>query len=300
MADEVGGNPQNVLVDPLEPGVIEVLGGHELEKTTMGELGDRLPNGSSGIGKELAGCAFHAPNLGTLRRVGELKARKDLTLPGKRAAYSLARVLTELEGVEFGKRKEELDALDVARLPVGDVLYLAFRWQFHKEPDGLQLTNQGCSTCGASYPEIEVDLSGLEVDTRPHGLEEPLRVRVGLRRGFDNVDGSRVSTVLLQSPTWLQTFWGLGQEGWGNPDLIRSWTFKAAICGTDAPHEGIRPTISMREVDQLYPVDARLIEEALATVIATPDLQVQLPACPKCGAKTLVGLDWTDPGFFGS
>lgn len=289
----------NVQVQPLAPG--EIVPSHELVPSTMRELGNRFPCGSRHHGP-LAPFEFRPPNLGTLKAIGELKARgkKDLNTPGKLGCASLVRALTAFDGRDTSQGSEGSHVAALSQFTVGDVLYLGFAWQAEREPEGIEIRDQACGRCGGAFPSIRLDVRTLKVTTRPETVTdaEPLTVRVGLRRGFKLPDGQKVTTLLLRPPSWSETFWALDETGWNNAALLQAWTFKAAICGTDASHDGIRPSITFREIDQLWPEDCRLIDEALSKITPTPELRVEV-TCPDCGADSLIGMDWSHPDFFG-
>lgn len=290
----------NIKIAPLEPGKIEA--SHALVETTMAELGDRFPCGCRAHGP-LAGFGFKPPTLGTLKAIGELKSRqaKDLNTPGKFGAASLVRALEAFDAKATSEGAEGAHVARLATYTVGDVLYLGFAWQAAREPDGIELRDQGCARCGEAFASIRLDVRTLKVRARPETVTEgePLSARVGLRRGFTMPGGEKVSTVLVRPPSWSDTFWGLDEKGWQNEALVSAWTYKAAIAGTDADHgPGIRPVITMREIDQLWPEDGRLIDEALAKITPTPDLRVDV-SCPECGADNLIGMAWQSADFFG-
>lgn len=289
----------NVKIEPLPPGKIETSIPGGLVSTTLSELGGALP-GTFGPGGGRIPYTFNPPTMGTLKRIGELRARKDVNTPGKLAVAALVRALATLGSRDLAQGAEGAHAAEVAKLSIGDVLTLTFAWQLARAPEGVELKDQACARCGEAFETVRVDLGTLKVRALPELGEgaEPPAARVGLRRGFKLPDGSKVTTVLLRSPSWADVFWLLDEKGWANPALIQAFTLKGAIAGTDAEHDGIRPSVTMREIDQLWPEDVALIEEALAQIVASPDLRVEC-RCPSCGADNLIGLSWADPGFFG-
>lgn len=281
-------------IEPAQPGEVHV--SYEPTETTMNALGDRLPHGLLTPEGAQRDFEFRPPTMGTRKQLGALKGRKDLSKrPGMFVAYWLAHALRSLCGRDLAAMKEAEAALLVARLTYGDILYLIFRWQQLGAPDGLELPAEGCGKCGAPFSEVLVDVGTLTVGELPADASQanPPRARLGLTRGFP-MGALKVSTVLLQPPTWMDTFWVLSTEQWSNTELIRAQLLKASVCGVDAAEVQAVP---MSAIDELWPVDVRAIDEATSRVTPTPDLRIVVP-CPECGTPNETALDWRSADFF--
>lgn len=301
-------------IPAVEPGT--TITAHELVRTTMGELGNNLPHGVLQPGGALTSFGFLPPTMGQKKRLGAVKARKDLRkYPGKLVAYWLAEALAELCGKDMTKGSLDERALQVAKLPVGDVLYLLFAYQRIEKPDGFPLTATGCGVCGASFDSILVDLDSMvafrlprDGDEYPEGHDqageamtvataaEPPTCRVGLVEGFEYPKGKTVHTVLLRPATWLATWWPLGDGQVHNDELLRAKTIRAMIAGVDTCAAKV---VTEAAIDELLPRDVHLIDEGAGLITPTLHLGIEV-TCPDCLATNQAVLDWGDPAFFGS
>lgn len=286
-------------IPSLEPGEIDTR--VELNQTTMGALGDVLPLGlfiDDGRHRDLT---WHPPTMGTRKRLGGLRGRKDLEgSPGRFVSYWLATALKSIGGLELASMKVERAALLTGQLCVSDVIYAVLRWQVAARPDGLPLRGRGCGVCGASWDQVNVDLASLEVTELPgvdqdgeaYGPDHLPVARVGLLRGLPFQEGT-IQTLLLKPPSWVDSMGKLVDRQLSNQALRAALTIRGSICGTDA---GPR-TLPLAVLDELWPEDERLIDQALEKIVPTPNLEIAVP-CPECGAENADILDWQDPGFF--
>ena len=272
-----------------EPG--EIVTDLELETTTLAELDGVLPS------SRLA-YAFHRPDMGTMRRLGQLQADKGLTRrPGQMVAYHLAAALSELGGETMGPvARDSKGAARVSALPVGDVLTLLVAWTHRQHTrKGVALGGAGCGACGAEWESIRVQLGELEVSAVPEGYAGTPTARVGLWEGF-TVHGKDVLAVLVQPPTWGESLGGLSAEGWKNPTAIRAATIQGAIRACDAfPRLG---RLGVEALDTLMPDDLELLDQALERITASVSLELSI-TCPACGAENATALDWKNLGFSG-
>lgn len=282
-------------IKPLSPG--ERTEAFKLRHTTMGELGDHLPHGIlTATGRETA-FEFLPPTLGTEKRLGALRTRKDLAdKPFRHAAFYLGQALRSLCGQDLTVLKVEEAALAVAKLPVADVLYLVFARQALARDGKLSLSVPGCSSCPAEYDAVNIDLASVEVTELPEdaGRDNPPLIRLGLVKGFP-LQGQKVSTVLLKPPAWVDSLWPLTAAAAQNNSVVNASLLGAAICGVDTC--GLRQ-IPPQALDEIWPVDFEAINEALAEITPSPDLNVRF-ACPSCGAEQGAVLDWARADFFG-
>lgn len=275
---------------PTDPG--QIVTDLVLERTTLLELGDVLPSSRQPY-------RFHRPNMGVLRRLGQLQADAKLKRrPGQFVCNYLAAALAELNGVDFGKGGERTaaQAQAVAELPAGDVLTLLVAWTHAQHArKGVQLGGAGCGACGAPWESVRVQLGELEVLAVPEDYKGPPVARVGLWEGFQ-LHGREVRAVLVQAPTWGETLGGLSVEGWANPVAIRAATVQGAIRAADSfPKLG---RLGSEALDELMPEDLELLDDALGRITASVSLALVVP-CPACGAENQTALDWKNLGFSG-
>lgn len=272
-----------------------------VEGTTWG---DRLPQGifDAEVG-HIRDFEFNPPIMRIRKKMGALKSRKGLTKhPGRYVAYFLAEALASLGPWDMNKLKVDEAALRVARMSLGDVIYLLMRWHELGHPEGLPLPAFSCGACGTSFAKVSADLSSLglvvlpdnDCDGNPFTYENQPRVRLGLRKGIPSPKG-HASTVLLKPPTWMDSFWSLDANNWRNDELRSCLVMKGAICGTDSDDLAVVP---LSAIDEVWPDDQQRIDSALALVVATPDLGVELP-CPECAYTNRLHIDWSSPDFLG-
>ena len=300
-----------MMITPLPPG--EHHASVHLVRTTLGELAGELPHGLLKPDGAPTTYAFNPPTVGTRKRLGALKGRKDLDQkPGMHTAYWLATALSHLDGVPMASLKIDEAALRVAQLTIGDILYLLFAWQHWSRPDGLPLTATGCGVCGHPFDQITVDLGTLEVmrlpragdqdeegaELPPASLENPPLCRVGLHKGMPHGD-KHVQTVMLAPPKWVDTIYKVGKGQMHNNQLLRAVTLQAQIVAASGIERMTR--LPMEAIDELWPVDVEAIDRAAELVTPTPNLEVEV-ACPSetCDAINRTVLDWQEPVFFGS
>ena len=286
--------------------------------TTLGELDGELPHGFLKPDGTPTTYAFNPPTVGTRKRLGALKARKDLAAkPGMHTAYWLATALSHLDGQAMASTKLDAAALRVAQLTIGDVMHLLFAWQHWSRPDGLPLKATGCGVCGQPFDQITVDLGTLEVvrlprdgDVYPEGHEregEPMEsasadnpplCRVGLHRGMPCRD-EHVQTVMVAPAKWIDTIYKVGQGQLHNGQLLRAITLQAQIVAAAGVERMSR--LPMEAIDELWPIDVEAIDAGAEEITPTPNLEVEV-ACPSetCSAVNRTVLDWQNPDFFGS
>lgn len=289
------GNGRNLDVEPLEPGQVE--SSIELEDVTLAELGGELAHGLITDGGVIRSYTFKPPTLGTRKQLGAIRGNPELRKhPGKLLAHWLGAALSELCGVDMTALKEAEAGMVAARLTVGDFLLLLFAWNQASHPEGLPLALSGCGKCGHPFDNVNVDLGTLQVSRLPLegvGYDSPPLARVGLKTGFP-WKGDKVSAVLVRPPTWLGTYWTLSRQQWSNTELLTARIVRDCIVGTDV---GGRPNDAA--LDHMWPADINLIDEGMAEIAPTPDLQVTVE-CPACGASNNDQLDWQSVGFLGA
>lgn len=267
----------------------QIVAGVTLARTTLAELGQVLP-------ASRLPYRFHRPNMGTLKRLGQIGADQGLKKkPGFYVAAYLAACLAELGGEDFGPvERDDRRAQRVAQLPAGDVLTLLVAWQHAQhERQGVAFGGAGCGACGATWANVRANLGALEVQAVPEDHKGPASARVGLYEGF-RVHGKDARAVLLQAPTWGESFGALSREGWANPTAIRAATIQGAIRGVDVmPRLG---RLGIEAVDELMPDDLALLDEALGRITASVNLEIEIE-CPECGAANQTAMDWKNLGF---
>jgi hypothetical protein len=262
-----------------------------LERVTLADLGDTLPASRKRY-------RFHKPNLGTLKRLGQLQGDNELNKkPGLFVVTYLAAALAELGGEDFGGvERDAARAQKVAQLPAGDVLTLLVAWTHAQHvKNGVAFPGAGCGACGAEWKAVRVNLGGLEVLSIPADHEGPAGARVGLWEGF-TVHGREARAVLIQAPTWGESLGSLSREAWRNPSAIRAATIQGAIRACDAfPKLG---RLGAESLDEFMPADLELLDEALGEITASVSLEIGIQ-CPDCGADNRTAMDWKNLGFSG-
>lgn len=274
-------------IEPAEPGAIHLA--HDLVTTHLGDLGDKLCHGLLTESGPRLGYRFHPPTMGTRKRLGALRTNRQLMQrPGVFGAHWLAVALAEL-GDEPLPEDRGKAAMAVAALTAGDFMLLLFAWQRMTQPGGLPVAASGCGTCGAEFDRVLADLAGMEITALPPTATtaDPPLARVGLRRGFLH-RGKLARTVQLRPPTWLGTYYRLGRSQFGNPEIVHAAMLRDSILRSDVA-DG-RP--SVEELDELWPEDVSLLDDAMGKITPTPDLQIRID-CPVCEAPNQAVLDWT-------
>lgn len=272
-------------LEHLDPGARRAEG--ELETLPLSELSDRLPYGAA---LSEPTFLFSPPTFGTRKKQGAVRTRKDLARhPARATIYWLVAALRRLGGVDLPAKEDEA-ALVVAKLSFGDVLFLLLRWQVESYPDGYPVGAASCGHCGGEMAGIRIDLGAAPITIRKGGAGA-VAVEVGLRRGFP-VGRGTVKVVRLEPPTFF-ALWNLGTEGWANPEALRGKLLADAIVATDL--EGI-DRVPEAALDELWPEDLALVDEALAAITPTPDLEVEVP-CPHCGGKNSTTIEWRNIPF---
>ena len=280
---------------PMDPGAFEVA--HKLISTTLGDRVDRLGHGFADSHGMAQDYSFRPPNLGTRKRLGALQGDRKLTSkPGLYFAHWMGTALLNVGGRDLTAMKRGQAALEVARLPLGDFLLLMFAWQHSAHPEGLPVGLPGCVSCGIPFDDVTVDLATLELKVLPDGVtaEDPAVARVGLRKGFE-FRGEAVRTVMLRPPTWLDVYWPVSAAQWRNSALLQERVLRGAIYATDANGKVKLPAGAL---DELWPVDLDLMNEALGQLVPFPIMTVEVP-CPVCDQLNSEVLDWqAAPGFW--
>lgn len=293
-------------IEPLSPpGTCEA--NVELRATTLAELGQDLPHGlwhpQHGY---LRSATFRPPLMGLQKQLGALRTRKDLrNHPGRYAAYYLATAMATLGSVDLAAMKEDARALLVAALPIGDVLYLLLRYQFEVHEDGLRMPGATCGACGHEFERIRMDVATVACSLLPEtdrdgqalGLQNPPRARVALRRGLPWPKDGRAMTVLVRPVSWLDAHWNLQMSEWLNPGLMAAHLIRAGICGADSA--AVPAMLPVDVVDELWPVDHELIDEAMDRITPSPEMRLEVD-CPACRKTNEMPINWRDPDFFGS
>lgn len=272
-----------------------------LVKRTLAELGDVLPHGRLEDMPNRTAFRFQPPTLGVRRRQGQVKANAKLQRnPARLLAAYLGAALHTLGGDDCRAWTDDQAIAKLGKLPVGDVLYLAMRWQALCFPDGAPLGDRQCGACGAEFGTVKVDLGTLEIDCLPDNARELAPVaRVALREGFEVGAAERarpVRQVLVRPPAFGDVFYGLAAESMRNDELVGERLLRAAICGSDAL--GADRGLPEGALDGLWPQDQRLLGQALELITPTPDLEIEI-TCPveRCRARNSEVLDWTAVGF---
>lgn len=276
---------------------------YELINTTMGALEGNLPHGFLTVEGRATSFGFRPPTMGTRKRLGAIAGRPKIKrIPGKHVCYWLANALLELAGEDWAapaspdSKEEHKRALRVAKLTIGDVLFLMFAWQYHARPKGLPLSADSCGACGQSFHQVLVDLATLECVALPDDASEgnPPVARVALPQGFPHLD-KEVGTVLVAPPKWVDVFWDLPAQQWTNRDLVRAHMIKAEVVGLDTAKLAILP---MEAVDEMWPDDVDAIDGVASMITPSPILEIEVP-CPRCQSVNRTVLDWQTPDFFG-
>lgn len=274
----------------------------ELALRALGDAPNTLPLGLfHGEAGHVSTFEWNPPVVRTKKRLGALKARKDLKRhPAKFVSYYLATALSKLGPWDLNALKVEEAARLVSLLSFGDTIYLLFSWQGINQPDGFKLVGSGCGQCGQPFDEVLVDAGSLEVSQLPPtdvdgnpwtATNRPLAV-VGLSKGAPF--GPETVKTLGLSPAPWNVLWSLGETAFTNPDLRAALMIKGSGCANDANDATVIPD---GLVDELWPQDVQAIDNALGLVTPTPDLRIVVP-CPNCGAENQDVLDWSRPDFF--
>jgi len=262
-----------------------------LERVSLDELGGVLPASRKAY-------TFHRPNMGTMKRLGQLQADPELKRrPGLWVTFYLAAALQELDGQDMGPPvRDPKGANLVGQLPAGDVLTLLVAWTHAQHArQGVELGGAGCGACGASWASVRVNLGELEVLAVPAGYPGRPVARVGLWEGFA-LHGKEARALLVEPPTWAESLGALSKEAWENPAAMRAATVQGAIKAADVmPRLG---RLGAEALDELMPDDLDLIDQALGRITASVVLELVVP-CPECTAENVTVLPWKNLGFSG-
>ncbi len=271
----------------VQPG--EILVGCKLVTITMGELGDRLPQGIDGLETTFT---LKRPNNKVRRALGAITGQIDLKKhPGRMICHWLAEAVATLNG-EALTGSAEKKALQIARLPAGDVLYLIFAWKRNASRRGLRIGGAACGACDKEWGDVRVKLDTLEVTRLEAGADST--AVIGLYDPWPWDSDKEVNSVLIRPPIWLDCYWNLSASGWRNAQLVTSQIFRASIKGVDCGElPGFIPDASL---DEMLPDDEELLDDALEKITPTLDMTIEVK-CPDCGKTNQTALDWMDQGF---
>lgn len=279
----------------------------ELIATTIGAQGNQLPLGlfETEHGR-IVEFEFNPPIMKWKKKLGQLKTRKDLRQqPGRLVSYWLAVALARLGPYDLNKLGLDKAAQVTARLSFGDVLFLLFRWQFVEDESGLKIPGDACGACNKSFEAVRIQADSIELtclpdrdtDGREWSWENQPASVVGLAKGMPHktkeLKEVQIRTLLLQAPTWIDSFWKLTQDNWGNNDLRAWYLLRSATRAHDVDD---RP-IADASFDELWPADIGRMDQALALVTPTPTMAVDV-ICPQCEALNEVPIRIDSPGFF--
>jgi len=263
-----------------------------LESSTVNAMFGMLPMGIETPSGIVSSYTFRPPKMGVQKRLGEIKARRDLIKrPGRLIAYFLGAALASLNGEDMSILDEDEAALRVARLPVGDVFYLLYAHYAMSNRRGFRLDGFACGSCGAGFDAIRVDVGGIEVTRIPPGQDRHPTARIELFEGFP-FRGETATSVTVRPPVWVDTFWSLSASQFNNAAIISASIIKGGIVEVNGQHQ----TVTAEELDELWPEDASLIEDALGLITPSTDQVVEI-VCPTCGSKQHTDVPWQDLAF---
>lgn len=279
-------SPDTRLKD-VQPG--QILVDCKLTTITMGELGDRLPQGLADMANTFT---LKRPTNKVRRALGAITGQKALAEnPGRMICHWLAEAVATLHG-ETLAGSIAAKALKIAQLPAGDVMYLIFAWKRNASRRGLRIGGAACGACDQKWGDVRVKLDTLEVSVLEAGAD-PTAV-IGLYDPWPWGSDSEVSSVAIRAPIWMDCYWDLSVSGWRNSQLVQSRIFRASIKGVDcAELPGFIPDASL---DEMMPDDEELIDEALGQITPTLDMTIEVK-CPGCGKVNHTVLDWMAQGF---
>jgi hypothetical protein len=280
-----------------------------MKRTTVRELGQRLPIGNPEDGKLIK--TFE---------VRPYKARVDRHLSIYREAnpnlsyshvvtYYVAMILRSVGSKYFTLEKDGAPSdetlLEISQLFFADVMYI-YLWSRLTELGSKVTKAVRCPVCDVITTGAQFDLMDADVNVA-ESLDE-LELWVDLRKGFAlRGDGRIVKRVKLHPVKWVVmhhegvTSGQVGQAGYAQ--------LQHSIVAVDGFEDAYTPTEA--EIDDLHKIDAILLDRESNRVSAGLDMTtvIECPGDPKkdepktgkkCGFEITDALDWTFESFFGS
>jgi len=274
-----------------------------LRRTTIGELGPRLPIGT-----------LQGKNLVKDFQLRPYKSRIDRALgdwlEANRAKYSSAPILeaakvakfVSLICSQFGARglalTDDGDSTPEAEVGMYSAWYadVMYAYVFARiQALGPQLeVEMTCPACNKPAKGV-FDLNTAEVDV----LEDPadLHTVVKLKRPFRDRNGKRITELRMQPITW-STMLKPGVFS-GQMDQISYAGLEESVVGTNTYEGEYRLTTA--EIDEIERIDLVHINRQTEGLAAGLTLQTPM-RCPndECGFEMVDALNWSFDYFFGS
>jgi hypothetical protein len=255
-------------------------------KTTLGELGKKLPVGFIEGNKFNREFSFRELEFGVEREIQKTRAKERITDVGRMTTFVLAKLLTSLGGKQLDPNKPAETEAVLARCWMADVLYM-WLWARYESCGPEFQFPFGCPQCGhTEEPTPTFDMAGIDVQC-PDKVEElrgtyPLKTKMEVR-------GQNISAFRLQPPIWSTFLGAEAREGDLQAKLLMT-----SICGTDM-HESIM--LVDAEVNKLKRRDYMGIGAAIDKLALGPKLVVE-HECERCKFKMVRALEWDYDSFF--
>lgn len=257
-------------------------------KTTIGELGARLPVGTPLADGSLAKDMISRPwktrderEIGRLRHEGMNQARY--------ASLVVSQLYSQLgkhQWVEETKSPERILAVGTMYMP--DVLY-AFIWLRMQVISTTLKMNVKCGKCSNPFTFIG-DMNSTEVYTINkladldwfYDLQDPINIRK-----------KKVDRFRLQTPHWFNLE-GTIKEGF-NESLAKILMVRSSVVGLND-----EPDLTMlveSEMDEISKRDLEAINTKINEEFIGPKMAID-GECPRCAQPFVQAIDWRGESFF--
>lgn len=278
---------------PLVPGAFKIIQGTAL-KATMAEHGRQVLTGTVPVGYQ-----FQPIDLAYRAEVGKRVDGDGLIKHkvGARIMRAAAIALTEFGGLEWRKMNLAQREVELGKLRVGDLMYLAYvrlageRGGKMRRPIGFEK----CPHCKGPVPRhVDVDLTTMHIEGWD---KEPLADYMLLEPW--TLGGEEVHTVTLTAPRLSRALAPLTDDNFED-DLERNLIWlSAAIVRVNGHDRMVTPEDLTARPDSgrsLSNPDFDELVELMTQLTAGPALAVVWP-CPECEGAIPVSIDWGH-GFF--
>lgn len=262
-----------------------------IKKTTLAELGPRLPHGIADVGGNLIkDIAVRPWRFKEEKELGKLLDKNREATMVQYTSMVLGAMYTQMGPSNFEAMNEAERRLAVAQLEVGDAFY-AYCW-LRRESLGPHLKMDiTCASCLNVFP-FKADLDTLAVSTveKPEDalweycLQDPYEIR-----------GKLVEKFMMGQAKW-QSLEGAEPSGRFNTGAAKAIMIRA--CVKSFGDMGSVPIMD-NDLDEMSKRDIEGILEGIDNNHVGPDMSIE-HVCKRCGSQIRTSIDWSHGSFFGA
>lgn len=279
-------------MDEMQAGVTATQNAPRFVKTTLGELGARLPIGVLVGDRFVRNLAARRFDFAAERKLGETRSKaKGRVTPGAMIGGILAQLCEQVGPHRLGEMKDNERLVALGQMHTSDVIY-AVAWSRVQALGGTIDVQLSCDRCDETS-RVTIDLNDLEVTALAGDEAVDLSFETELRDGFP-CRGSVVRRLTLEPVRW----WALDSpalagEARQNPSTVNACLLASAIRALD----GTPVTLTADDLNEMTVYDAQGLAMDMDERTPGPRFTVEV-SCPVCGRPNSHTLNWMDAGFF--